>query len=257
MMNIYSRDRHSNLTSRSFDQSRSISANESTYNYGRKREREITFLWKEHSRPFLWDPFVWWTINSRADTREIRYRQLVCRYGISLLPQCFCGGEEEQAAKRAARREPSTVSPTPMEPMEEETSEYTRMGKPILDEVITCVLAAWSGEESERKSLHYVKRGSARFLSKAREASLYHQKKKKKKLVVNWRNIHSRSVGRDEEETIERELEREWIVREVVQNNGALRKKRSLWFNGFVFNREKSVRNWSPLRKNQLPIGVE
>lgn len=26
------------------------------YNYGRKREREITFLWKEHSRPFLWDP---------------------------------------------------------------------------------------------------------------------------------------------------------------------------------------------------------
>lgn len=95
-------------------------------------------------------------------------------------------------------REPSTVSPTPMEPMEEETSEYTRMGKPILDEVITCVLAAWSGEESERKSLHYVKRGSARFLSKAREASLYHQKKK---LVVNW-NIHSRSVGRDEEETI-------------------------------------------------------
>lgn len=113
MMNIYSRDRHLNLTSRSFDQSRNISVNESTYNYGRKREREITFLWKEHSRPFLWDPFVWWTINSRADTREIRYRQLVCRYGISLLPQCFCGGEEEQAAKRAARRELANPRPFP------------------------------------------------------------------------------------------------------------------------------------------------
>lgn len=116
-------------------------------------------------------------------------------------------------------REPSsTVSPTPMEPMEEETSEYARMGKPILDEVITCVLATWGGEEREGKSLHYVKRGSARFLSKAREASLYHQEKKKEKIGGKLEE-YSQPVGW---QLIERERE---LIGKVVQNNGALREK--------------------------------
>lgn len=203
MMNIYSRDRHSNLTSRSFDQSRSISANESTYNYGRKGERERDNVSVERALTSIPVGSVR-VMNDQLSRRYARNSiSPTCLPIWYLAPSSMFLRRRRRTGCKTCRtqgtREPSTVSPTPMEPMEEETSEYTRMGKPILDEVITCVLAAWSGEESERKSLHYVKRGSARFLSKAREASLYHQKKK---LVVNWRNIHSRSVGRDEEETI-------------------------------------------------------
>ena len=154
-----------------------------------ERERDITFLWKEHSRPFLWDPRSCDQLSRRYARNSI---SPTCSPSLWYLAPSSMRRQKKKKKKKKTgcktcgtqgTREPSsTVSPTPMEPMEEETSEYARMGKPILDEVITCVLATWGGEEREGKSLHYVKRGSARFLSKAREASLYHQEKKKEKI---------------------------------------------------------------------------
>lgn len=125
----------------------------SPYNYG--REREITFLWKEHSRPFCGIR----SCDQRSTLAPIREKfdiaNLFADNSILLLPECVSLRRRRRTGCKTCgtqgTREPRPF-PQPMEPMEEETSEYTRMGKLILDEVITCVLATWSGGKRAREN---------------------------------------------------------------------------------------------------------